>query len=75
MADQFMERVNARNNEPGLNPSDDETLASLIAKCREKTWPHLKNSTLLHYEFLTHKYLLPAWGTMKLRKMKMRSST
>jgi integrase len=69
LADQFMEKVNARNNEPGLYPSDDETLASLIAKCREKTWPHLKNSTRQHYEFLTNKYLLPAWGTMKIRKM------
>lgn len=69
LADQFMEKVNARNNEPGLYPSDDETLASLIAKCREKTWPHLKNSTRRHYEFLTDKYLLPTWGTMMLRKM------
>jgi integrase len=69
LADQFMEKVNARNNEPGLYPSDDETLASLIAKCREKTWPHLKNSTRQHYEFFMDKYLLPTWGTMKLRKM------
>jgi hypothetical protein len=64
-----MERVNARNNEPGLYPSNDETVASLVAKCREKTWPHLKNSTRQHYEFFMDKYLLPAWGTMKLRKM------
>ncbi len=69
LADEFMERVNARNNEPGLYISDEETMASLIAKCREKTWPHLKNSTRQHYEFFMHKYLLPAWGTMKLRKM------
>lgn len=52
LADQFMEKANARNNEPSLYPSDDETLASLFAKCREKTWPHLKNSTRQHYEFL-----------------------
>jgi integrase len=52
-----------------LYPSDDETLASLVAKCREKTWPHLKNSTRQHYEFFMDKYLLPTWGTMKLRKM------
>ena len=69
LADHFMEKVNARNNEPNLYPSDDETLASLIAKCREKTWPHLKNSTRQHYEFFMDKYLLPAWGTMRLRKM------
>lgn len=66
-----MEKVNARNNEPGLYPSDDETLASLIAKCREKIWPHLKNSTRQHYEFFMDKYLLPTWGTMKLRKMRI----
>jgi integrase len=69
LADQFMERVNARNNEPGLYPSDDETLASLVAKCREKTWPYLKNSTRQHYDFFMDTYLLPAWGTMKVRKM------
>ena len=69
LADEFMEKVNARNNEPGLYPSDDETLASLVAKCREKTWPYLKNSTRQHYEFFMDKYLLPAWGTMRLRKM------
>jgi integrase len=69
LADQHMERVNARNNEPHLYPSDDETLASLITKCREKTWPHLKNSTRKFYEFFTEKYLLPKFGTMKLRKM------
>jgi integrase len=68
LADEFMERVNARNNEPGLYISDDETMASLIAQCREKTWPHLKNSTRQHYEFFMDKYLLPTWGTMKLRK-------
>ena len=69
LSDEFMEKVNARNNEPALYASDDETLASLIATCREKTWPHLKNSTQQHYEFFMDKYLLPAWGTMKLRKM------
>jgi hypothetical protein len=63
LADEFMEKVNARNNEPGLYPSDDETLTSLVAKCREKTWPHLKNSTRQHYEFFMNKYLLPTWGT------------
>jgi integrase len=69
LADEFMEKVNARNNEPTLYASEGETMASLIAKCREKTWPHLKNSTQQHYEFFMDKYLLPAWGTMKLRKM------
>ena len=70
LADQFMEKVNERNNEPDLNSTEDETLASLISKCRQKTWPHLKNSTRQHYEFFMNKYLVPAWGTMKVRKMK-----
>ena len=34
-----------------------------------KAWPHLKNSTRQHYEFFFDKYLLPAWGTMRLRKL------
>lgn len=69
LADQFMEKVNACNNEPALYPSSHETLASLIAKCREKTWPHLKNSTRQHYEFFMNKYLLPTWRTMRLQEM------
>jgi hypothetical protein len=44
-----VEKVNARNNEPSPYLTDDQTLASLFAKCREKTWPHLKNSTRQHY--------------------------
>jgi integrase len=68
-ADEFMAKVNARNNEPHLFPSLDETLASLIAKCREKTWPHLKNSTVKQYEMFMTAYLLPEFGTMKLRKI------
>jgi integrase len=67
--DDFMAKVNARNNEPHLFPSLDETLASLIAKCREKTWPHLKKSTVKQYEMFMTTYLLPEFGTTKLRKM------
>lgn len=69
LADEFMEKANARNNDPSLYALDDDTLAALIAKCREKTWPHLKNSTRQHYAFFMEKYLLPTWGTMKLRKI------
>jgi hypothetical protein len=68
-ADEFMAKVNARNNEPQLFPSLDETLASLIAKCREKTWPHLKKSTIKQYEMFMTTYLLPEFGKTKLRKM------
>ena len=69
LADQFMERVNQRNNEPHLFSGDDETLASLVARCREKTWPYLKNSARKSYDFFMEKYLIPQFGTMKLRKM------
>lgn len=68
-ADEFMAKVNARNNEPHLFSSLDETLTSLIAKCREKTWPHLKKSTIKQYEMFMTSYLLPEFGKTKLRKM------
>jgi hypothetical protein len=44
-ADQFMEQVNARNNQPHLFSSGEETLQTVYDKCREQTWLHLKNST------------------------------
>ena len=49
-ADQFMETVNERNNQPHLFTSDDETVQAVYKKCRELTWPHLKNSTRKQYE-------------------------
>src|SRR5713226_4571578 len=36
LAQEVKEKVNARNTEPRLYGCDDETLASLIAQCREK---------------------------------------
>jgi integrase len=68
-ADQFMERVNARNNEPHLFTSDDETVRALHNRCRDLTWPHLKNSTRKHYTGDFKRYLLPAFGDRKLRKL------
>jgi hypothetical protein len=69
LADQLMEKVNDRNNEPDLFASDGETLNAVYKRCRELTWPHLKNSTRKQYEFYFSTYLLPAYGTMKLQKM------
>ena len=70
LADQFMETKNERNNQPQLFPSGEETMAGLVAICREKMWPLLKNSTRISYDFYLDTYLLPKWGSMKLTKMR-----
>ena len=67
--DQFMERVNARNNEPHLFASDEETVRAVYKKCKELTWPHLKNSTTKSYEEHFTTYLLRAFGDIKVRKL------
>jgi integrase len=69
LGDQFMERVNERNNQPHLFASDEETVQAVYNKCRELTWPYLKNSTRKQYEenFKTH--LLPEFGSSKVRKL------
>jgi integrase len=69
LADQFMEPVNERNNQPHLFASDEESLQTLYNKCRELTWPHLKNSTRKQYEENFKTYLLPQFGSSKVRKM------
>ncbi len=69
LADQHMERVNARNNEPHLFANDEESLRAVYNKCRELTWPHLKNSTTKSYEEHFTTYLLPAFGDIKVRKL------
>jgi integrase len=69
LADQFMERVNERNNQPHLFTSDEETLRTLYNQCREQTWPHLKNSTRKQYEENFRTYLLPKFGEVKVRKL------
>jgi integrase len=68
-ADQLMEKVNARNNEPHLFASDEETVRTIYNKCRELTWPHLKNSTTKQYEEQFTKHLLPVFGDIKVRKL------
>ncbi len=70
LADQFMETANGRNNEPQLFPSGEQTMAGLVATCREKMWPLLKNSTRISYDFYLDTYLLPKWGSMRLTKLR-----
>ena len=69
LADQEMEKVNERNNQPHLFASDEETVRAVYNKCRELTWPFLKNSTRKSYmeHFKTH--LLPELGKCKVRKL------
>ena len=62
LGDQFMERVNERNNQPHLFASDKETVRAVYDKCKELTWPHLKNSTRKQYEENFRTYLLPEFG-------------
>ena len=70
LGDQFMERVNERNNQPHLFASDEETVQIIYEKCRELTWPKLKNSTRKQYEENFKSYLLPEFGSCKLRKLR-----
>jgi integrase len=69
LGDQFMERVNERNNQPHLFASDKETVRAVYDKCKELTWPHLKNSTRKQYEENFKTYLLPEFGSSKVRKL------
>jgi len=69
LADEFMVRVNKRNNDPATFPSQDETLSTLLAKCRELTWKYLKNSTRKSYNEFFDSHIVPKWGSMKLRKL------
>jgi integrase len=70
LADQFMESTNERNNEPQHFSGGEETLAGLVAICREKMWPLLKNSTRISYDFHFDTYILPRWGSMKLARLR-----
>lgn len=68
-ADQYMEKVNARNNEPHLFKAEGETVQAVYNKCRELTWPHLKNSSRKQYEEAFRRHLLPQFGNSKLQKL------
>jgi integrase len=69
LADQFMEKVNERNNQPHLFSSGEVTLQTVFVKCREQTWLHLKNSTRKQYEENFKTYLLPKFGSRAVRKL------
>ena len=56
-------------NQPHLFASDEETVRAVYNKCKELTWPHLKNSTSKSYEEHFTTYLLPAIGDIKVRKL------
>src|SRR5882724_12849894 len=70
LADQFMETANGRNNEPQLFPTGEQTMAGLVATCREKIWPLRKNSTRISYDCYLDTHLLPKWGSMRLTKLR-----
>ncbi len=69
LGDEFMVRVNERNNQPHLFASDDETVRAVYKKCKDLTWPQLKNSTRKQYEENFKTYLLPEFGSSKVRKL------
>jgi integrase len=69
-ADQFIEGINERNNQPQQFPFGEGTLAALVEMCREKIWPLLKNSTRISYDFYLDTHILPKWGSVKLMKMR-----
>jgi integrase len=69
-ADQFIEGINERNNQPQPFPFGEGTLAALVEMCREKIWPLLKNSTRISYDFYLDTHILPKWGSVKLAKMR-----
>jgi hypothetical protein len=69
-ADQFIEGINERNNQPQPFPFGEGTLAALVEMCREKIWPLLKNSTRISYDFYLDTHILPTWGLVKLAKMR-----
>jgi hypothetical protein len=64
-----MERVNERNNQPHLFASDEDTVQAIYEKCPELTWPELKNSTRKQYEENFTTYLIPQFGSKKVRKL------
>lgn len=70
LADQFMEPANERNNEHHPVFLKGDTLGALVATCREKMWPLLKNSTRISYDFYLNTHILPKWGPMRVPKMR-----
>src|SRR6266705_349897 len=69
-ADQFIEGINERNNQPQPFHFGEGTLAALVEMCRERIWPLLKNSTRISYDFFLETHILPKWGSVKLTRMR-----
>jgi hypothetical protein len=69
LADDFIKEVNSRNNDPHLQSSDDNTVAGLEKRCRELTWPLLKEPTRLNYNYFFGKYLIPAFGSTRMAEL------
>ncbi|MHB8302524.1 MAG: tyrosine-type recombinase/integrase [Acidobacteriaceae bacterium] len=65
-----MEPANERNNEHHPVFLKGDTLGALVATCREKMWPLLKNSTRISYDFYLNTHILPKWGPMRISKMR-----
>jgi integrase len=65
-----MEEVNDRNNNPLTVSLKGDTLGALVATCREKMWPLLKNSTQISYDFYLNTHILPKWGTIRVVKIR-----
>src|SRR5207245_775589 len=51
-----------KNNDPRLYSSDERTLAGLRKKCATMTWPLLKKTTRLNYDYFFDDYLVPQLG-------------
>ena len=71
LADAFIDEVNARNNDPRLHSCDENTLAGLVKKCEELTWPLLKKPTRTNYDYFFGKYLVPQFGRERLDELEM----
>ena len=68
-ADMFINDVNVKNNDARLYSKDERTLAGLEKKCRELTWPHLKKSSRLNYDYFFGKYLVPRLGKRRVDEL------
>lgn len=69
LADDFIDGVNSKNNDPRLYSADENTVAGLEKKCRELTWPHLKKSTRNNYEYFFSKCLIPKLGNKRMDEL------
>jgi hypothetical protein len=70
LADEFMELVNERNNSPQLCSTDGDSFASLVKMYRDKIFQHLRNSSRMNYDFYLNTCLIPAFGGMKLNRIR-----